>query len=102
MLSSSLNIGLLVSDLAHTISFSREFRPGCQDNAHSLMNADETNSVSSLIDDVTYSVTPYVMTRLMMGTRQVKAPPPRSDWPHEDYFGRGRAPPERVLDLNVQ
>jgi hypothetical protein len=30
--------------------------------AHSLMNADDTNSVSSLIGDVTYSVTPYVMT----------------------------------------
>jgi hypothetical protein len=30
--------------------------------AHSLMNADDTNSVSSLFNDVTYSVTPYVMT----------------------------------------
>jgi hypothetical protein len=32
--------------------------------AYSLMNADETKSVSLLIDDVTYSVTPYVMARL--------------------------------------
>ena len=30
--------------------------------AHFPMNADNTNSVSSLIGDVTYSVTPYVMT----------------------------------------
>ena len=53
------------------------------------MNADKTNSVSSLIDDVTYSVTPYVMTRLTMGTRLSKSPPPRSDWPHEDNFVSG-------------
>jgi hypothetical protein len=30
--------------------------------AHSPMNADDTNSVFLLIGDVTYSVTPYVMT----------------------------------------
>jgi hypothetical protein len=55
--------------------------------AHSIMNADETNSVSLLIDDETYSVTPYVMTRLTMGTCLSKIPPrPCSDWPHEDYF----------------
>jgi hypothetical protein len=55
--------------------------------AHSLMNADNTNSASSLIDDVTYSVTPYVMTRLTMGGIPLgKPPPPHSDWPHEDYF----------------
>jgi hypothetical protein len=43
--------------------------------AHSHMNADDTNSVSLLIDDVTYSVTPYVMTRLTMGTPLSKSPP---------------------------
>jgi hypothetical protein len=42
--------------------------------AHSLMNADETNSASSLKDDVTYSFTPYVMTRLTMGTHLSKSP----------------------------
>jgi hypothetical protein len=54
--------------------------------AHSFMRADKTNSVSSLIVDMTYIVTSYVMTRLKMGTRLSKSPPPRSDWPHEDYF----------------
>jgi hypothetical protein len=54
--------------------------------AHSLMNADDTNSVSLLIGDVTYSVTPYVITRLPMGIPLSKSPPPRSGWPHEDYF----------------
>jgi hypothetical protein len=53
------------------------------------MNADETNSVSYLINEVTYSVTPYVMTRLTMGTRLSKSPPPCSGWPHEDYFVSG-------------
>jgi hypothetical protein len=63
--------------------------------AHSLMNADDTNSVSSLTGDVIYSVTPYVMTRLTMGIPLSKIPtPPRSDWPHEDYFVSG--PLERV------
>jgi hypothetical protein len=53
----------------------------------SLMNADDTNSVSLLIGDVTYSVTPYVMTQLTMGIPLSKSPPPpHSDWPHEDYF----------------
>jgi hypothetical protein len=42
---------------------------------HSLMNADKTNSVSSLNDEVTYSVTPYVMTGLTMGTCLTKNPP---------------------------
>jgi hypothetical protein len=41
--------------------------------AHSLMNADDTNRVSSLIGDV--SVTPYVMTRLTMGIPLSKRPP---------------------------
>jgi hypothetical protein len=62
------------------------------------MNADDTNSVSLLIGDVTYSVTPYVMTRLTMGIPLSKSPPPRSDWPHEDYFVSG--PLERVLVKN--
>jgi hypothetical protein len=42
--------------------------------AHSLMNADNTNSVSLLIGDVTYSVTPYVMSRLTMGIPLNKSP----------------------------
>jgi hypothetical protein len=70
------------------------YRMGLDHVTHSLMNADETNSISSLIHDVTYSVTPYVMTRLTMGTRLSKSPPLRSDWPHEDYFVCG--PLERL------
>jgi hypothetical protein len=39
------------------------------------MNADESSSVSSLSDDVTYSVTPYVLMRLtMMRPRLSKIP----------------------------
>jgi hypothetical protein len=46
--------------------------------AHSLsMNADDTNSISSLMGDLTYSVTPYVMTRLMMRIPLGKSPPYR-------------------------
>jgi hypothetical protein len=43
--------------------------------AYSLMDADETNNISSLNDDETYSVTPYVMARLTMGTRLSKSHP---------------------------
>jgi hypothetical protein len=42
-----------------------------------VTHADDTNSVSSLIGDVTYSVTPYVMTRLTMGIPLSKSPPHR-------------------------
>jgi hypothetical protein len=40
----------------------------------SLLNADETKSVSSLITYLTYSVTPYVLTRLKMGSHLSKTP----------------------------
>jgi hypothetical protein len=74
MLSSSPRIGFLVSDFgAH--NFILESRPGCQNSAHSLVNADETNSISSLIGDMTYSIMLYVMTRLTMGTPLSKSPP---------------------------
>jgi hypothetical protein len=53
------------------------------------MNADKTNSVSLLSDDVTYIFTPSVMMRLTVGTHLSKSPPPHSDWPDEDYFVSG-------------
>jgi hypothetical protein len=38
--------------LAFAFNFILELRPGCQNSAHSLMNAYETNSISSLIGDI--------------------------------------------------